>query len=268
MSRIKFSLILIAALSVITFPEKSYSAAVMSAYQEPYAMNFEIWKPYDLPAGWYATFDGFPVAQIAENRWVYGQVNIDGAIKPTNVLVGSVIPANVPDLARIASYWGYEKLFDDPAFRKILNYMCNRMGWLYLPEQNVNTVIAWHTQRVGVWIWLGNRWSRFEPNGSEYTWQMLKRLAPYIAKQLKKNNVHYLGGEPVEVADFARQSGYIWGGRVILEKLKSYEDRGGTTTTTTGAITSMRDEKSSTSGGGSSGPQEKKSNPGPQWDVD
>ena len=73
-----------------------YTGAVMNAYQQVYAMNFEIWRPSDIPAGWYATFDGFPVAQIAENRWVYGQIGIDGVISPTNVLVGSVIPGNIP----------------------------------------------------------------------------------------------------------------------------------------------------------------------------
>ena len=79
-----------------------FRGTVMSAYQQAYAMNFEIWKPHDLPPGWYATFDGFPVAQIAENRWVYGQLGVDGAIRPTNILIGSVIPSNVPGLVRIA----------------------------------------------------------------------------------------------------------------------------------------------------------------------
>ena len=74
---------------------RTYSGVVMAAYQKVYAMNFEIWKPSDLPAGWYATFDGFPVAQIAENRWVYGQLDIDGTIRPTNVLVGSVVPSKI-----------------------------------------------------------------------------------------------------------------------------------------------------------------------------
>ena len=268
MSRIKFSLILIAALSVnfVTSPAKSEASVypVMSAYQEAYAMNFEIWKPYDLPAGWYATFDGFPVAQIAENRWVYGQQDIYGALTPTNVLVGSVIPSNIPGLARIASAWTYGLPYDSPEFRKILDYMCNRMGWLYLPEQRVNTIIAWHTQKVGVWIWLGNRWKRFEPRSGEFTWQMLKRLAPYIARELEKNHVWYIGGEPVEVADLARQWGIIWGGRVVLEKLKSYEDRGGGNES--GATTSMREDSGSSSS--SSGPKETKSNPSPQWDVE
>ena len=238
----------------------SYSGAVMSAYQKPYAMNFEIWKPYDLPAGWYATFDGFPVAQIAENRWVYGQLYIDGAIKPTNILVGSVIPSDVPGLVRIASVWSYGRYIDTPEFLKIKKYNCNRMGWL--KEGWLNTIIAWHTRKIGVFVWLGNRWAKFEPNSGEYTWQMLKRLTPYIIDELRKNNVWFDGGEPLEVADLARQWGYIWGGKVILESLRNYRDSGGGNEN----VTSMRESSSSESD--RSTPKENDSNSGPRWDVD
>lgn len=237
------------------------SVAVMGAYQQAYAMNFEIWKPQDLPAGWYATFDGFPVAQIAENRWVYGQIGLEGVIKPTNILVGSVIPDKVPGLVRIASLWNYEKYIDNPEFLRIREFRCNRMGWLDLDKYNASTLIAWDTRKVGVWLWLGDRWRRFTPNSGEYTWQMIKRLTPYIAGELRKANAWYLSGEPFEVADLTRQWGWIWGGRVILESLKAYQDSGGSD-----SVTSMKD--SSSSGGGGSTPQENDNSSRGQWDVD
>ena len=241
----------------------TYSGAVMSAYQKAYAMNFEIWKPADLPAGWYATFDGFPVAQIAENRWVYGQLGVDGAIRPTNILVGSVVPSRVPGITRIASVWGYRRYLDSKEFLVIRDYRCNRMGWLDLDKNNASTLIAWHTRKVGVWLWLGNRWKKFTPNPGEYTWQMLKRLTPYIAEELRKANAWYQGGEPFEVADLARQWGLIWGGRVILESLKAYQDSGGSD-----SVTSMKDSSSTSSG--SETPQEtrEEESTGPNWDVD
>ena len=244
---------------VVLRDTRIYSGVIMGAYQKAYAMNFEIWKPQDLPAGWYATFDGFPVAQIAENRWVYGQLSIDGSIRPTNILVGSVVPSNVPGLARIASVWSYGKAVNSPEFLKIRERGCNRMGWLN--EGYVNTIIAWHTKRPGVYIWLGNRWKRLEPNPGEYTWQMLKRLNPYISDELRKNNAWYQGGEPLEVANLARQWGMIWGGRVILSTLKNYHDSGGSD----GNVTSMRE--TSSSGGNSQSPQENESD-SPRWDVD
>ena len=52
-----------------TLPTRSVLAnTVMAAYQRPYALNFEVWRPQGLPAGWYATFDGFAVAQVARRR--------------------------------------------------------------------------------------------------------------------------------------------------------------------------------------------------------
>ena len=231
----------------------------MSAYQQSYAMNFEIWKPQDLPAGWYATFDGFPVAQIAENRWVYGQIGLDGAIRPTNVLVGSVIPDNIPGLVRIASAWNYKRYSDSPEFFKIREYRCNRMGWLNLEKYNASTLIAWHTNKIGVWLWLGNRWRHFIPNTGEYTWQMIKRLMPYIANELKKADALYQSGEPFEAADLARQWGMIWGGRIILESLTAYRDSGGNDSN----VSSFHDSSSE-----SSTPQEESNNSKSQWDVD
>ena len=247
----------------VLYGSRTYSGVVMSAYQKAYAMNFEIWKPQDLPAGWYATFDGFPVAQIAENRWVYGQMGLGGVIRPTNVLVGSVVPDKVPGLVRIASVWGYGRYLDSPEFLKIKDYRCNRMGWLELDKYMASTLIAWNTNRIGVWLWLGNRWRKFVPNTGEYTWQMIKRLTPYIAEELRKANAWYLGGEPFEVADLARQWGLIWGGKVVLSSLKDYRDSGGSE----GNVTSMKD--SSGSSEGNSTPKETKNeSTTPQWDVD
>ena len=241
---------------------RTYSGVVMAAYQKVYAMNFEIWKPGDLPAGWYATFDGFPVAQIAENRWVYGQIGLEGVIRPTNVLVGSVVPDKVPGLVRVAAMWNYAKYIDNPEFLKVQNYNCNRMGWLDLDKYNASTLIAWNTRQIGVWLWLGNRWRRFFPNSGEYTWQMIKRIAPYISKELRKADAWYLNGEPEEVANLARQWGWIWGGKVVLESLKAYRDSGGNE----GNVTSMSSSSSSSSGGGSNSGNN--NNSSGQWDVD
>ena len=249
----------------VLYNSRTYSGVVMSAYQKAYAMNFEIWKPRDLPAGWYATFDGFPVAQIAENRWVYGQLGVDGAIRPTNILVGSVVPSNVPGITRIASVWGYGRYLDSKEFLRIFEYRCNRMGWLDLDKYNASTLIAWSTRKIGVWLWLGNRWKKFTPHSGEYTWQMIKRLTPYIADELRKTNAWYQGGEPFEVADLARQHGLIWGGRVILESLKAYHDSGGSDSN----VTSMKDTSNSDSSESETPqePQEEAQN-GPRWDVD
>ncbi len=242
------------------FPRNNFSRgmAVMSAYQKPYAMNFEIWKPMGLPSGWYATFDGFPVAQISENRWVYGQLEYNGAIRPTDILVGSVIPSEVPGLLRVAFVWGNERFFNDSEFLKIREYMCNRMGWLN--DGTISTVIAWNIYKPHVWIWLGNRWRRFTPNSGEYAWEMLKRLSPMLNEELRKSGMFYLPGEPYEIADLARQWGFIWLGKVTFSELRNYKDSGGSEHSY-----SMREHSTSTS---SNNDNPKQENNGSQWDID
>ncbi|MBQ6112925.1 MAG: hypothetical protein IJL10_01550, partial [Synergistaceae bacterium] len=233
--------------------------------QKAYAMNFEIWKPHDLPAGWYATFDGFPVAQIAENRWVYGQINIDGSIMPTNILVGSVVPSRVPGISRIAAVWSWGKSIDSPKFRWIKNVNINRLGWLN--TEYVNTIIAWNTHKPGVYFWLGNKWKKFTPRSGEYTWQMIKRLSPWLAAELRKNHVWLDGGEPIEVADLVRQWGMIWGGRVILESLRTYGLESGRDAASEN--TTSFSSNSSSGNGNNDTPQENENNDnGGQWDVD
>ena len=250
---------------VVLYGARSYSGAVMSAYQKAYAMNFEIWKPHDLPAGWYATFDGFPVAQIAENRWVYGQINIDGSIMPTNILVGSVVPSRVPGISRIAAVWSWGKSIDSPKFRWIKNVNINRLGWLN--TEYVNTIIAWNTHKPGVYFWLGNKWKKFTPRSGEYTWQMIKRLSPWLAAELRKNHVWLDGGEPIEVADLVRQWGMIWGGRVILESLRTYGLESGRDAASEN--TTSFSSNSSSGNGNNDTPQENENNDnGGQWDVD
>ena len=129
------------------------------------------------------------------------------------------------------------------------------MGWLDLDKYNASTLIAWHTNKIGVWLWLGNRWRRFTPHSGEYTWQMIKRLIPYIAGELRKANFWYYGGEPLEAADLTRQWGWIWGGKVVLKSLNAYEDSGGSDN-----VTSMHDSSESTT--------EESSRSSGQWDVD
>ena len=249
-----------ALIIVMLFAASSASASpVIQAYQQAYAMNFEIYRPANLPAGWYVTFDGFPVAQVAPNQWVYGQLNYDGSIMPTNVLVGSVIPSSVPGLLRVAAVPFYSSFFHSHEYMRIREAKINRMGWLN--DEGINTIIAWHTDKYEMWVWLGNRWARLEPNRGEYLWQMLKRWQGFIIDELRKYNIYFYD-EPFEAADLARQWGYIWAGKVVLRSLRHYKSGEGSE----GNVTSLRDN----SGGGNENvPQERENtqNRG-QWDVD
>ena len=242
---------------------------VMAAYQKAYAMNFEIWKPSNLPAGWYATFDGYPVAQIAENRWVYGRIDTAGNIFPSDILVGSVIPTDVPALVRAVSSWGYGLDFTSKEFLKVRKYMCDRIGWYN--DGSINTIIAWNSYNAGVWLWMGKRWKNIMPGSGEYMWQTLKRMRPYLAKELYKNHVYFVDGDDSsELANLARQWGMLWAGRVVLERhLTAYNSGGGGRETSLesssggGGSTSLSDSSNNGGGGNGNGGN----TGGPHWDV-
>ena len=34
-------------------------------------MQFYVYRPYNIPCGWYATYDGYPVFRNADGIWVY-----------------------------------------------------------------------------------------------------------------------------------------------------------------------------------------------------
>lgn len=199
-----------------------YSGTVVAAYQKVYAMNFEIWKPFGLPSGWYATFDGYPVAQAAENVWVYGKMNSNGTIMPTDVLVGSVVPHDVPALTRVASTWVYHDFIHNLEFCKIKDKRCHYIG--VLDDPLIGTPIAWSRDDPGVYLWLADHWIRIDPLAGEYTRQALKRKREWIAIQLRSKGFWWRGSEHLDLADIARQWGFLWGGRVSIDSVSGWSN--------------------------------------------
>ena len=61
--------------------------------QPAYAgMQFYVYKPANIPAGWYATYDGYPVLKGKDGVWVYGTREGTG-VTQTGYVVGSVVPS-------------------------------------------------------------------------------------------------------------------------------------------------------------------------------
>lgn len=57
-------------------------------------MRFYVYRPYNIPEGWYSTYDGYPVFKNWNGVWFYGSTH-GSTIVPTSYVVGSVVPSVV-----------------------------------------------------------------------------------------------------------------------------------------------------------------------------
>jgi hypothetical protein len=206
-------------------PVPARAASVMAAYQRIYGMNFEIYRPEGLSSGWFATFDGYPVAQVAPNHWVYGRVEGLGALVPTEVAVGSVVPMDVPELARVAVSLWRSGAYEKKAFQSIALSGLDNMGVLNAPL--AYTPIAWKSGSPGLRVWLGDRWYRVVPSGGQSTAQALAAQYPFITRTLRakhEKNDLWTRSDTQDLADLAREWGYFWRGHVTFSTLSRYRD--------------------------------------------
>jgi uncharacterized membrane protein YgcG len=204
------------------FPSLSRAASVVAAYQRIYGMNFEVYRPEGITPGWFVTFDGYPVAQVAPNHWVYGRVERPGALVPTEVAVGSVVPTDVPELARAAVPLWRSGAYETKAFRSIAFSGLDNMG--VLDEPAAYTPIAWKSGLPGLRVWLGGRWFRVAPSGGQSTAQALAAQYPFIVRTLREKDDPWTRSDTQDLADLAREWGYLWRGPVSFSTLHRYRD--------------------------------------------
>ncbi len=60
-------------------------------------MSFYVYHPYNMPSGWFVTYDGYPVSRCC-GRWVYGLPNGCGGWYSSSYVVGAVVPTAIPQL--------------------------------------------------------------------------------------------------------------------------------------------------------------------------
>ena len=169
-------------------------------------MNFYVYKPANLPQGFYSTFDGYIVYRGEHGVWHYASAENSGIVK-TGYVVGSVLPYVVrlkPNNAKIASVApvyntdradpGINKtpeiVYTPPAsirpegYKNIQVYSYGQPAW----SQNTNftAVSRWQStvDRIGVinrpyipvawkgdypevvYVWNGVKWRELFPRGS------------------------------------------------------------------------------------------------------
>ena len=83
-----------AAVVVGTVGTAGIGAPILITQPAYSGMQFYAYRPHNIPSGWYATYDGYPVFKGADGVWMYGS-NSGRGIVPTSYVVGSVVPSVV-----------------------------------------------------------------------------------------------------------------------------------------------------------------------------
>ncbi|MCL2010268.1 MAG: hypothetical protein FWG71_06940 [Synergistaceae bacterium] len=208
------SLLIRTALIVCVWGRCASAAHIVAAYQEIYRMNFEVFKQAGLPAGWYVTFDGYPVAQVRPNHWVYGHTAYQGILVPTEVAVGAVVPMDVPQLARVAMSSWRSGAYGTERFRSIAFSGLDNMG--VLDDPLAYTPVAWKSGEPGLRIWMGDRWRHIVPRRGQSTSQALMAQHPNIVRLLSGKCASWTMSDTQELADLAREWGFLWRGHISL----------------------------------------------------
>ncbi len=225
---------------------KVYVTEPLLIEQPAYAgMEFHVFKPYNMPEGWYITFDGYPVRKNPDGVWVYG--TMEGAnLVGTNYIVGSVIPsmagimpyvhpAQISELRTLPSQnfavrqpylsqaqaaqgqttstwipdWSFNRKFMAVgSWRSSVD----RIGIL----NNPTLPVAWKGSNPSViYVWTGEQWYQITKRKSQTPAMALKSELYKITKFHKKTRFTWYSQDTPFLAQQAKAWGYYWMGEVM-----------------------------------------------------
>jgi len=210
----------------------TYIAEPVLVTQPAYeGMSFYVYRPSNMPAGWFVTFDGYPVSQTAGGVWVYGS-NQNGQIIPTSYVVGSIVPTAValtpvfPAQAMAAPAQTVQGAVSVPAwvvdanFTAVANWSktIDRMAVLDKPR----VPIAWrHDVPEVIYAWTGRSWFSMRVPSGHTPADTLSRHLYEIVNMVHQNNFWWNDAETAVLANQATIWGYLWMGVVAPADVKS-----------------------------------------------
>ena len=232
-------------------PELRVNAAAPILITQPaYAgMQFYVYRPYNIPGGWYATYDGYPVFKNADGIWVYGSC-VGSNIVPTAYVVGSVVPSVVglapwvaapvcvptvpvpvaPPLASATTavpvvvstvavtapvylpFW-----VQNPNFMAIGGWgrSVDRIGVLGKPA----VPVAWKGRYPDViYAWTGRSWYQISPRDWEHPVDALRGKLYELACMSNRNNLVWTDQDMNVLAQHAAVWDYRWMGQIVLAR--------------------------------------------------
>ncbi|MDR1048148.1 MAG: hypothetical protein LBL51_00200 [Synergistaceae bacterium] len=246
-------------MSLSAVPEASargtlYLAEPLLVAQPSYAgMRFYVYKPYNAPKGWYATFDGYPVVKNKDGIWVYGTYSGPNLV-PTNYIVGSVIPSmaglspytGTVQISSVTSVPGHSRvqgprievrqpgaasvpvgaestylpdwLFDG-RFVALGRWKgsVDRVGLLSHPSAPV----AWKGNYPKViYVWTGRVWYQMTVREGQRPADALREGMYRLTRALKRDGLVWYEADVPVLAEQAAVWGYYWMGELALRDLR------------------------------------------------
>ena len=211
-SRLLITIIFLSFLSKVSYAAAPEYAKPISAYQSKYDMSFFVWKPIGLHSKWYATYDGYPVTEIANNLWVYGVFGNAGQMYESQTAVGSVDPNTVHILTPLPLFLNDKSLDERNKFHKSLVHIfetkCDNFSIAHTKVSQ--TPIAWESRTSRVFIWGGERWVQIFNSAGEKLSDAIKRNSHTVANMFKTCKITWTQFDTFEFANYVKNAGLNW----------------------------------------------------------
>jgi hypothetical protein len=240
-----FACCVIVVFSAASGEAKLYLAEPLLIDQPSYAgMRFYVYKPYNMPKGWYATFDGYPVTQNKDGVWVYGTYSGPN-LTPTHYIVGSVVPSMAglspyidpvqissattlvppppipvgqPSVMRVPLEGAYSTympdwLFDDH-FMALGRWKSSvdRIGILHRP----GVPVAWSGDAPKViYAWNGHGWHQITARKGQRPVDALKENIYVLTRMVNHNGFVWYEADVPALSQQAATWGYYWMGEIM-----------------------------------------------------
>lgn len=229
----------------------SYIAEPVLVTQPVYSgMSFYVYRPYNMPAGWFATYDGYPVMRGQQGNWIYG-IPFQGGFVPSGYVVGSVVPATIPTLVQVVQPARVQQgraiiqnappqQYVKPASPHIVmtpavtpqivtaaipGWLTNRNFTMIAQWSRVvdrlavlnkpRMPLAWKGDKPeAIYAWTGKSWFQMKTRTNESPADTLKRNIYVLTRMKKQNHFMWNDSDTPILASQAPVWGYLWMGLV------------------------------------------------------
>ena len=229
---------------------KLYITEPLLVPESPYAgMTFYVYKPNNMPKGWYVTLDGYPVKKNKDGMWVYGTCEGPNLVA-TSYVVGSVVPSmagitkyisdvQISELRKLPSQemqavrqggftraemargkntstyipdWTFR-----PEFMTIGNWKgtVDRIGVLDKPA----VPVAWNGKKPRViYLWTGSSWYQIDLRESQTPARAIRQKYPEIQRLVRLSGFTWYEQDMPILAQQAKAWGYYWLGEISVTR--------------------------------------------------